>query len=386
MRILIIGGGYVGLAYTAFLSQKYQVTVQDINKQKITDIGSGNYTSPEKKLSEIINKNKKNISAISSEVSFSDFKFILLCLPTNYDENTNHFNTSILDNVIQKVVKSNFLGKVIIKSTVPVGYTKKISDKYSQLNLIFSPEFLREGSSLKDIKNASRVIAGGEEEDVNAYFSLLKKITEFDTKYLKTNFNEAEAIKLFSNTYLAMRISFFNELDSYCLEKKLDSKSIIEGVCLDKRIGNFYNNPSFGYGGYCLPKDTKQLVSNYESVPQNIISSIVSANATRKDYLANLICLKNHKNIGIYGLSMKKGSDNFRESSIIGIMERLQEKNQKITIYEPSIVDTYFKKFRVEKSFEDFIRDSDIIIANRLDEKIIEYKDKIFTRDIFERD
>ena len=386
MRILIIGGGYVGLAYTSFLSHKYQVTVHDINKQKILDIESGDYSSSERELSENIIKNKKNISAISSEANFEDFKFILLCLPTNYDESTNHFNTDILDKTIKKIAKTNFSGNVVIKSTVPVGYTKKISDEFSNLKIIFSPEFLREGSSFKDINNASRVIAGGEKKYVTEYFNLLKEISDFDTKYFKTHFNEAEAIKLFSNTYLAMRISFFNELDSYCLEKKLDSRSIIQGVCMDKRIGDFYNNPSFGYGGYCLPKDTKQLVSNYESVPQDIISSIVSANATRKDYLANLISSKNHKNIGIYGLSMKKGSDNFRESSIVGIMERLQEKNHEIVIYEPSIVDTSFKNYKVEKSFENFIEDVDIIIANRIDKKIIKYKDKIFTRDIFQRD
>lgn len=381
-KILIVGGGYVGLAYTCFFAQKHHVTVLDSDASKVDDLNQKNKISDEKKINNFLKKYQKNITATTNIDCFAEFDLALMCLPTDYDETTNYFDTSILTKMLSKLHKKNFNGIVAIKSTVPFGFTENICKKYKQ-NIIFSPEFLREGSTLPDILNPSRVVAGGDEKLCKTYIEYIGDCIEQPTECLTMTASESEAVKLFSNTYLAMRVSFFNELDSFCAEKKINSKNIIDAVCLDKRIGDHYNNPSFGYGGYCLPKDTKQLLANYDQVPQNLIGSIVMANETRKDFIVNLVLAKKIDSIGVYRLVMKKGSDNIRESSIIDIVKKLKSKGKKIFIYEPSISENNFLGCEVLGDLNDFLNKSKMILTNRYDDNLNSHKSKVLTRDIY---
>lgn len=381
-KILIVGAGYVGLAYTSFFAQKYDVTVLDTDDQKIQNIKNRQPVSDELLVNTYLEKYHQNISPTTNVGCFKKFDLALMCLPTDYDEDTNYFDTQILSNMVEYISNNGFGGLIVIKSTVPVGYTNETSKKF-QKKIIFSPEFLREGKTLSDILNPSRVVAGGNYGLCKEYFDYINSCVEKASENLQMDTNESEAVKLFSNTYLAMRVSYFNELDSFCVEKELDTKSIINAVCMDDRIGHHYNNPSFGYGGYCLPKDTKQLLANYEQVPQNLIGSIVQANKTRKNFIVNLVLSKNKKNIGIFRLVMKKDSDNIRESSILDIIKQLKKHELNVIIFEPSINEALFLDCEVIKDFESFKNKSDIILANRYSEILDECREKILTRDVF---
>ena len=382
-RILIIGGGYVGLAYAGFLAKNHDITIFDINKNKVNDINQGKIPSKEKEIILSFEEFKNNIKA-TSKLSY-EFDMFLLCLPTNYDDQNNQFNTSGLEKIIEKITQNTKNKIILIKSTVPVGFTATMVKKYSK-KVLFSPEFLREGSSYDDIKNPSRIVVGGCTETSKTALEILNHKSEINSEIILCNTSEAEAIKLFSNTFLAMRIAFFNELDSFCLDRNLDTKKIIEGVSLDKRILPGYNNPSFGYGGYCLPKDTKQLLSNYTEIPQNLIESIVKANLTRKKFLAQYIKKLNPSTVGVYKLAMKKGSDNFRESSVIGVINLLEEMNLRVQIYEPSMDKKESKNFNMVSNLDKFLQTSDLIITNRMHGELMSVSDKVFTRDIFNTD
>ena len=384
--VLVVGAGYVGMSYICLISDRCKTYIDEIDKKKVQLLNR--YKSPinDKLIDKTLGKNKKNIFLYKDE-NLNDFDFIILCLPTNYNSETNYFDLKILERKIEFINKQGFKNLVILKSTVPVGFTEKINKKFPNLDIIFSPEFLREGSSLKDARKPSRNIAGGKIENCTKFNNFIAKFHPKDTPCFVTSSSEAEAIKLFSNTYLAMRISFFNELDSYSIEKKLNTRNIIEGVCADSRIGNYYNNPSFGYGGYCLPKDTKQLLANYNEVPQKIITSIVDANFTRKEFIAKKIdSIAKGKSLGIYRLLMKKEADNYRESSVLDVVRILQKIGYKIRVYEPSLSKSNIEGLIIEDDFNEFIKKSELIIANRIDKKIKNLKDKVFTRDIFSRD
>lgn len=386
-KILVVGAGYVGMSYACLLSSRYDVKIDEIDdsKKKLIERKKSFFKDP--LIETTLKKNKQNISLYDCSDELNDFDFIFLCLPTNYDAKTNNFDLRLYESKVEELSKENFRNVVVIKSTVPVGYTDSLSKKYKDLNIIFSPEFLREGSPLKDAMQPDRTIAGGDNESCQSYIKLLKKCIANKSPYILMESSEAEAVKLFSNTYLAMRISFFNELDSFSITHNLNTKNLIEGVCADKRIGNFYNNPSFGYGGYCLPKDTKQLLSNYKGIPQDMITSIVSSNETRKQFIASEVIKKAKKGVvGIYRLLMKKNADNFRESSILGIIELLQHKGCELLIFEPSYKDESFKGIRVEKDFDAFYKESSLILVNRYDEKVEALSKKVFSRDIFQRD
>lgn len=385
MKLLVVGAGYVGLAYSTFFSSKYKVDLLEISSQKVDQIKKGISPINDEEVSKVLNKNLKNLSVTTKIKNYCEYSYIFLCLPTDYDDKSNNFDTSIIEREISKISKFNYKGIIVIKSTVPVGFTNKIANKYPALRIVFSPEFLREGTALTDIRNPSRVVGGGVKPHVEKYFELIRSCHNSKIQYFLVNFSEAEAIKLFSNTFLAMRVAFFNELDSYCMDKNLSSVDIIKGVCADERIGPFYNNPSFGYGGYCLPKDTKQLLKNYEDIPQSLISSIVKTNEIRKDFIANYINSKKYKTVGIFGLVMKKGSDNFRESSIISIIEKIKPVSN-VVIYEPAIEESCFKDCAVLSNFEDFLNQSEIILANRYSDSLERVKNKVFTRDIFHED
>ena len=382
-KILIFGAGYVGLAYTCFFAQKFNVTVLDTNKRKIEKLKSGKSYLKEDLITSFIKKYIKNLNPIEEISDFSKFDLALMCLPTDYDEKSNFFDTKILLDSVKMAYERGFKGLMVIKSTVPVGFTKSIQKKYKNKNIIFSPEFLREGNALSDILSPSRIVAGGDKDSCKKFCSYIDYCLGKDVHKYIIGDAEAEAVKLFSNTYLAMRVSYFNELDSFCIEKNLNSKNIIEAVCRDERIGFHYNNPSFGYGGYCLPKDTKQLLSNYENVPQNLIESIVHANQTRKDFITKQILSTNAKRIGIFRLVMKKDSDNIRESSILGIIDNLKKEGLDIFIYEPIINEKTFNDCEIIKSFDDFKTKADLIIANRYDQLLDGIRNKLFSRDIF---
>ncbi len=382
-KILIVGAGYVGLAYTCFFAQKFNVTILDTDRKKTAKLRQGQSYLKEDLISNFIKKYKNNYNATEIIRNFSEFDLVLMCLPTDYDEKSNFFDTEILSNSIDSIFKNGFEGLMVIKSTVPVGYTSSIKNKYKNKNIIFSPEFLREGNALNDILEPSRIVVGGSEEDCNEFCDYVTTCLKTNTSKHIIGDSEAEAVKLFSNTYLAMRVSFFNELDSFCIDKNLNSKNIIDAVCRDKRIGTQYNNPSFGYGGYCLPKDTKQLLANYEKVPQNLIESIVQTNKTRKDFIAKQILGTGKQNIGIYRLVMKKGSDNIRESSILSIIDKLKKEGINILIYEPILNKKSYKDCEVIEDFNEFKTKADLIVANRYDETLITCKDKLFSRDIF---
>ena len=384
-KITVVGSGYVGLSIAVLLSQKNNVTVLDIDPSRVNKINNRIPTIADKDIELFFAKQKLSLFAtLDKELAYQDADFIIIATPTDYDTLNNNFDTSSVDKVAKQALSINENALIVIKSTIPVGHTKFLKNKLKTDRIIFSPEFLREGSALEDNLNPSRIIVGSNSGKSKEFASLMKESANknnIDTLFIQSC--EAEAVKLFANTFLAMRVSFFNELDSYALHHKLDTESIINGVCLDPRIGKGYNNPSFGYGGYCLPKDTKQLLANYNDVPQNLIEAIVSSNTTRKDFLAQEILKSNPKNIGIYRLIMKGGSDNFRSSAIQDIMKRIQAKGVSIFIYEPSLKSETFDEYKVEDNLDKFKSSSDIILANRITNDLSDVSDKVFSRDIF---
>ncbi len=387
MKITVIGAGFVGMSTGVLLSQNNHVVIFDVDKNKVEKINKGINTIDDKEIDLYLKTKKLNLTATSNlDEALLNSELAIIATPTDYNQKNNNFDTSSVDSTIERILKINKKITFVIKSTIPIGHTEILKNKFNHEKIIFSPEFLREGSALIDNLYPSRIILGGNPKYSEAYKStLLKSILreEKDIKILNMNSTEAEAVKLFSNTYLAMRVSFFNELDSFSIANNLDPKQVIDGVSLDKRIGNYYNNPSFGYGGYCLPKDTKQLLANFKSIPQNIISAVIKSNETRKNFIKDEILKRKPKSVGIFRLTMKNESKNFRSSAMISIIEKLKNENIKLLLFEPELINNKFMGVDVLSDFNEFKNLSDLIIANRSSDLLSDVKHKLFTRDLF---
>ncbi len=388
MKIAVAGTGYVGLSLATLLSVKNEVVALDVIPEKVEKINNRISPIQDEYIEKYFKEKNLNLKAtLDYKEAFTGAKFIIISTPTNYDSEQNYFDTSSVEDIIQKVKSMNIDTTMVVKSTIPVGFIESVKKKYNIDNIMFSPEFLREGKALYDNLYPSRIIVGEKSKRAEEFANLLKESCLKEDVVIKyMNSTEAEAVKLFANTYLALRVAYFNELDTYAELKGLNTKDIIDGVCLDPRIGNHYNNPSFGFGGYCLPKDTKQLKANYKDVPENIISAIVESNRTRKDHIANMIIKRNPKVVGIYRLTMKSGSDNFRASAIQGVMKRIKGKGIEVIVYEPTLKEDNFFNSKVVNDLNEFKKLSDVIIVNRIDDNIKDVENKIYTRDIFARD